>query len=51
MIPMTFNILERAVWLRTWLALREFQVDGQGGEGVRRLVLAAPHLAAGASQS
>ncbi|MBT2142710.1 MULTISPECIES: hypothetical protein [unclassified Rhodanobacter] len=47
---MTFNIIERAIWLRTWLALREFRVDGQGGEKVRRLVLAAPHLAAGASR-
>lgn len=31
-MPAGFNILERAVWLRTWLALREFRVDGQGAK-------------------
>jgi hypothetical protein len=25
-----FNIIERALWMRTWLALRGFQADGQG---------------------
>jgi len=30
-MPTTLNIIERAIWLRTWLALREFRVDsGQG---------------------
>jgi hypothetical protein len=30
-MPPTLNIIERAIWLRTWLALREFRFDaGQG---------------------
>lgn len=49
-MPIGFNVIERAIWLRTWLALRELGTDGQGGEEVRRSVLAAPHPAAGASQ-
>jgi len=24
-MPTTFNIIERAIWMRTWLALREFR--------------------------
>lgn len=32
-MPPTFNALERAIWLRTWLALRELKVDvAQGGD-------------------
>lgn len=31
MMPTTLNVIERAIWLRTWLALREFRPDaGQG---------------------
>mgnify|MGYP006951111337 CR=1 FL=1 len=31
-MPTTFNIIERAIWMRTWLALREFRVSaGKGG--------------------
>jgi hypothetical protein len=30
-MPVGFNIIERAIWARTWLALREFRVSaGQG---------------------
>lgn len=31
-MPANFNILERAIWLRTWLALREFRADAGQGE-------------------
>ena len=34
MMSDTFNIIERAIWAQTWLALREFRADaGQGGVG------------------
>jgi len=31
-MPPTFNIIERAIWMRTWLALRMFRTDGRGGD-------------------
>jgi hypothetical protein len=32
LMPTTFNIIERAIWMRTWLALRVFRTDGRGGD-------------------
>jgi hypothetical protein len=31
-MPVGFNIIERAIWMRTWLALRMFRTDGRGGD-------------------
>jgi hypothetical protein len=47
-MPPTLNIVERAIWLRTWLALRAFRVGSPSV--VRRAGLAAPHPVAGASR-
>jgi len=29
--PFDFNPIERAIWAQTWLALRAFRPDRQGG--------------------
>lgn len=29
--PSNFSPVERAIWAQTWLALRAFRLNGQGG--------------------
>jgi hypothetical protein len=47
-MPVGFNVIERAIWMRTWLALRAFRI--RSPSVVRRAGLAAPHPREGASR-